>query len=109
MLPAGELNQRVTITFPPNPDEASKNSFGELAESSAVYVTVLAKVEVLSGREFWQAKQVAEEVDYRITIRNLAGLEANMKAEWEGHKLEFIHCPQPPRGEDMVILAKEVR
>ena len=72
---AGNLRHLVTI----QKLTTTRDSFGEPVESWTTFATVHAAVEPLSGREYWQAQQIAAETSLRVRIRYLAGLRPTMR------------------------------
>jgi SPP1 family predicted phage head-tail adaptor len=78
---AGELRQRVEIQRRTD----TQDSVGQPIPVWSTVATVWARVEPLSGREFFTGQQLAAETDTRITIRFFSGLDARtMRAVHEG-------------------------
>jgi len=72
---AGQLDRRITF----QKFSVTQNSFGELDETWADYVTVWAERSQLRGREFWASRQVAAELTTRYRIRYRDDLEPTMR------------------------------
>ena len=64
-LRAGVLNRRIRIQAP----SATLDAFGIPAPGWTDLLTVWGAIEPLTGRELFNAQQVASEVTHRITIR----------------------------------------
>lgn len=67
---AGELRQRVTVEAP----VVTRNSQGGFGEDWAVAEQRYAKIEPLSGREFFEAQRVDSDVTHMVTMRYYEGL-----------------------------------
>jgi len=81
----GKLRHRIAIESPTR----SKNEFGEEVEGWSVLAEVRASVEPLSGRELWQAQQVAAQVSHRVQIRYRPGVEPEQRVCHRGRHLEI--------------------
>lgn len=90
---AGKLRHRVTITRPPDPVSAARDSFGQLTGDYSTVATVWGSYEPLSGREYWQAQQVQADVTGRVWLR-WSSLTAGMDPTWRltvlGKTLEVL-------------------
>ena len=64
-LRAGQLNRRIRIQAP----SATLDAYGIPVPGWTDFLTVWGFVEALTGRELFNAQQVASEVTHRITIR----------------------------------------
>lgn len=72
----GELRHRITIQKP----VSTQDEFGQPTDSWDNVITLWAKVEDLSGREYFIAQQVpASQVNARITIRWRVGIKSEMR------------------------------
>lgn len=76
----GELKHR--ITFLKCIIQTNENGFE--AETWEPFKTVWAKIENLSGREYFAAAQVKAEKTVKFTIRYLEGLDETMRILFEG-------------------------
>jgi len=83
---AGALDRRITF----QKKSVSQNTFGELDETWAAYVTVWAAREHLRGRELWSAKQVAAKIETRYRIRYRTDLDPTMRLI-DGSRTYDIH------------------
>lgn len=79
MIPAGEMNQRVTFQR----REVTRNSIGEEVVTFADVCTVWAKVMPLRGNAFYAANQQQHVIDARFLIRQRAGLTTDMRLLWK--------------------------
>lgn len=61
---AGELNTQIQLER-----DTITRDHGAEVRTPAVYDTVWAKAEPLSGREYWQAQAVQSQVSWKFTIR----------------------------------------
>lgn len=78
MISAGRLRHLVAI------DRAveTQNAFGEPVITWSLFASVWARVEPLSGREYFAARQVSSEQMVKITARYLAGVTAKMRVTY---------------------------
>lgn len=80
MIDAGRLRHRVTIQYPAD----ARDSFGAPEIDWETFAVVWAAIEPLSAREFVSAQAEQSKVVGRITIRKLAGIDADMRIEHNG-------------------------
>jgi len=98
VIPAGQLNQRVTL----QQRVAGIDALGQQSESWADVVRLWAKVEPLRGNQFFAAAQAQNEVTARITIRWRAGVDPGMRVIWRGEPYG-IFAVIDPMGEKQQI------
>lgn len=67
---AGELKQRVVVEAP----TVARNAQGGFSETWATAEQRYAKIEPLTGREFFEAQRVDSDVTHMITMRYYSGL-----------------------------------
>lgn len=67
---AGELRQRVTVEVAAQ----TRNAQGGFIETFMPEGDRYAKIEPLSGREFFEAQRVDSDITHQITMRNYSGL-----------------------------------
>lgn len=79
----GELNRRIDIRH----YTWTEDEWGEPKEDWASFAKVWAKIEPLSGREYWDAMKVNSEATHNVTIRYLPTLKAEMR-------IKFNDCNQ---------------
>jgi len=63
---AGRLDKRVTLQ---TPTETQDSTYGSVQQSWSNTATLWGAIEPLSGREWLQARQQADEISLRVTIR----------------------------------------
>lgn len=81
----GELNRRVTLQH----NVTTTTPDGGISSVLVDVATVWAKVEPLSGREFVYARQIAQDIKYRVTVRyNPALILDDMKIVYNSHTLD---------------------
>ena len=71
----GELQHRITI----QDSIIHEDEIGGQVYDWVDFATVWAKVEALSGREYWAAAQVNAEKTVRVKIRFLPGVATDMR------------------------------
>lgn len=72
---AGQLRHRVQLM---NLASEQDTFGGPVTADAAVFATVPARIEALSGRELYNAQQMTAQVTHRVTIRWVAGVKAKM-------------------------------
>lgn len=105
---AGVLRYSVTIRR----RSASKDGFGQFAESYSTVVTRRASIEPLNGREYFQASGEHSAVDTRIRVRYdsaLAGVVASDEVVDAGRSPQVVYDVQSvirPRetAEELVLM-----
>jgi len=105
-MQAGKLRHRVTI----QQKSVTQNSYGEEIVTWAELATVWASVEDLSGREFYEARQVpAAEVTTRVRIRYRSDVEPTMRIVHGGRTLEIVFVLDPEgRRRETVLMCREL-
>jgi SPP1 family predicted phage head-tail adaptor len=105
-MKAGALRHRVTIqqlTITQGPS-------GDLVEAWTDVATVYGAVEPLSGREYWQAQQVAAETSIRVRIRYRPGMETTMRLSHDGRTLEILSIVDPEeRHRELQLMCRELK
>ncbi len=106
-LRAGELRNRATILKPSKPTNLDGNP-------KRTYTThksnVPVKLEMLRGRELWEAKAIYGESIARLKMRFIADLKADMQVTVNGRTYEII----PPidnvgeRNRELILMIKEI-
>jgi len=104
-MKAGQLRHRVTIQRL----TITQGTAGEVIEGWSDVATVYAAVEPLSGREFWQAQQVAAENQIRVRIRYRAGLDTTMRVIHDTRTLEILSIVNPEeRRRELQLMCREI-
>ena len=73
---AGQLRHEITIQ---SPTVSRGATFADPQSEWADFAVVAARVQPLTGREFFLNREVHAEVDHRITIRYLAGCDSKKR------------------------------
>jgi len=82
----GDLRHRVTILHQTD----GVDEWGAPAPGQWVpLATVWACVEGLRGNEYWQAQQLVDQADHRITIRYRRDVTAQMRVQHDGRLFEI--------------------
>ena len=101
----GDLRHRVTIQRL----ETTKDSLGGAVETWVDFKTCWAKVQPVSGREYWEAKKANAEVSIRVTMRYTPGILPNMRLFHAGRFLEIVVVRNiDERNRETVLLCKEL-
>lgn len=87
----GKLRQRLTIQRA----EMARNEVGEYIPAWEDWATVWAAVEPASGKNYYAAKALNADVDGRVRIRYLDGLEPTMRIIHDGRILRIISILNP--------------
>jgi SPP1 family predicted phage head-tail adaptor len=98
----GELNKRIEI----QQDLGIPDDSGLHVPNWQPFVTVWAKVQDLTGREFFQAAQTQSESTTKFTIR-FRSVENNMRILFDGGLYEIVYIDRGQhKGAYMTITAK---
>ena len=97
---AGKYRHRITI----QQLTTSKGSLGGVVKTWSTFATVRAQVLALSGREFWQSKQVNADTTHKVTIRYLSGVLPTMRIVFDGRILEIESIIPDERKREMVLM-----
>ncbi len=103
MIPAGELDQRVTLQTA----TLTRDAVGGPVETWADTVTVWAKVKPLSGKQIAQAQQVSADVSKAVTIRYRTGITAAMRVKFSDATTAKIHWVEEYRREGRLVIVCE--
>jgi len=105
-MKAGSLRHRVTIQHL----TITQGSAGEVIEGWSDVATVYAAVEPLSGREYWQAQQLAAETSIRVRIRYRTGLDTTMRVIYGTRTLEILSIVDPEeRHAELQLMCRELK
>lgn len=99
-----ELQKRITFQKPLKTDDGN---FGSIITWQDV-ATVWAKIEPLSGREFFESQQIQKEITHKITIRSRKDINETMRIKYEERyfNIEAI-LDLEEKGKIMEIMATE--
>lgn len=78
-MQAGDLPHRVQIQ---QDQGTTKTGLGQPIPSWATIAWRYAKIEPLSGREYWDAQQVKSAVTHTVTFRHYEGLTTAMRLKF---------------------------
>jgi len=103
---AGTLRHRIQI----QQKTVTQNTYGEEIVAWAELTTVWGSVEDLSGREFYEARQVpAAEVTTRVCIRYRSDVEPTMRVIHGGRTLEIVSVLDPEgRKRETILMCREL-
>jgi len=105
-MKAGSLRHRVII----QQLATGQDSAGAITETWSDFATVFAAVEPLSGREYWQAQQVAAETSIRVRVRYLAGIVPTMRVLYGSRILQILSIVDPEeRHREIQFMCRETR
>lgn len=103
---AGVLRQRVTIQ---KPVVIGRDSFGAEILGWEKVATLWADVQPLSGREYFDAQQMNNEVTTLIRIRYYPGITPQMQVVWNNHTYNIqAVLDQAERKREVHLMCKEV-
>lgn len=101
----GELRHRVTLQR----KEITEDALKQQSEVWTDIATVWARIEPLSGREYFAARQENAEVTAKITIRYRKDVTPDMRAVSEGRVFDVLSVINPEeRNISLVLMCKEV-
>lgn len=106
---AGLLRHRVTIQR----YTTTQNDYGEEVETWADLASRWAAVEPLSGREYFDAQQVASDVSIRVRMRSDSVTDALTAMDRIIHKSRTLEIVSPPinvneRGREIHLMCREL-
>lgn len=101
----GNLRHRITL----QKMQVTRDSFGAEVQEWVDTATLWAKLEPLSGKEFFAAQQIMAEVSLRITIRYLKGVEPKQRLRFLDRHLEILSVVNPNEGKkELQLMCREV-
>lgn len=104
-----ELDKRITILRPPNP-EIELDEAGQPLDSWQPVTNVWASIETLNGRQLESARQIHAEITTRIKTRYRTGIDRTMKAVYRGAEFEFLYVTHKDYAKkELIIMAKELQ
>jgi len=106
MLPAGDLDQRITLQTA----TIGKDAVGGPVETWADTVTVWAKVRPVTAKQINQAQQVSADVRKAVTIRWRAGITSAMRIKFSDGTTAKIHWTEDygPREAKLVLVCEDL-
>ncbi|MGI5892088.1 MAG: phage head closure protein [Bacillota bacterium] len=101
----GDLRHRVTL----QQKTVIEDDLKQHTENWTDIATVWARIEPLSGREYFAARQENTEVTTRITIRYLPGITTDSRVVFGGRVFEVLSAIDPEeRCESLILMCNEV-
>jgi len=101
---AGLLRERVTILQ----SVPTQNSYGEVEAAWQVLAEVWGRYEVLRGREFFDARQMQEEVTARVTIRYRSDVAVGMRLRVRGTEYRITAVIPDERRKELQLMCEAV-
>lgn len=101
----GELRERVQLWADVAGEASVRGPQGPIPQPTLLR-TVAAKIEPLSGQEFWSAQQVSSTATHRVTIRFQPDLEVTPQhwLAWNEKRLDVESALPPDARREFVIL-----
>lgn len=104
-MKARDLRHRVTLQRLVLTQGAS----GDLTQGWQDVSTIWAAVEPLSGREYWQAQQIAAETSIRVRLRYMAGVDTKMRVLYGTRVLEILSIVDvEERHRELQLMCREI-
>ena len=105
-LDFSKLRHRVTFQ---RPAQTTRNNMGENVPVYVSFASVWAAVEPLRGREYHEAQKIRAETTYKVTIRYLPDVTADMRIVHRDKTLEIQSVLNiDERNVELQIIASEV-
>lgn len=104
-MKAGTLRHRVVLQRLTE----TRGPTGDLVKTWADQPEIWAAVEPLSGREYWQAQQVAAETTIRVRIRYSSGVVPTMRVKYGTRTFEVLSIIDPEeRHVELHLMCREL-
>lgn len=103
MIPAGDLDERVTLQTA----TLSKDAVGGPVETWADTITVWARVRPLTAKQVAQAQQVSADVRKAVTIRYRTGITAAVRVKFSDSTTAKVHWIEEYRRDGKLVLVVE--
>ena len=101
----GSLQHRVALQQKTVNEDAIKQQ----SESWTDMSTMWARIEPLSGREYFAARQENAEITAKITIRYRPGINTDLRIVFDGRIFEVLSVVNPEeRCKLLILMCKEV-
>ncbi len=101
----GNLRHRVTL----QQKTVIEDDLKQHTENWTDIASVWARIEPLSGREYFAAKQINSEISVRVTIRYLPGITTEARVVFGGRIFEVLSVVNPEeRCESLILMCREV-
>lgn len=104
-MKAGELRHKIAIQNL----STTRDGFGGVVETWTTIATAWARVEPLSGREFWEARKMNSDISMKITMRASGiNISPRMRIALNGRHV-YIEVVREieERGIELILLCRE--
>jgi SPP1 family predicted phage head-tail adaptor len=82
----GKLRHRITI----EQVTETQDTDGSVVETWAVFATIQASIEPISGREYFAAQSTQADVTHRIRLRYLSGVTPKMRVNYSSRIFDIL-------------------
>lgn len=105
MMRGGKRNKKVLIQIVTE----TRDGKGGVSEAWGTFSPAWASVEMTSGNEYWQSKQINASANYAIVTDYIAGVTSKMRVKWGARIFEIIEPPRNTRerNRELVLMCKE--
>lgn len=101
----GNLRHRVAL----QKKAITEDGLKQQSEVWADIATVWARIEPLSGKEYFAAKQINAEISVKLTLRYRKDVVSDMRVAFDGRIFEVLSIINPEeRRESLILMCKEV-
>lgn len=100
MIDIGRLNKRITLQR----YTEVENEIGQTIVALTDFKAVWASVEPISGKEYTEADRNNNQLTYRIYIRYLEEVNADMIVNYNGRKFKITACINPRMKNELLQL-----
>lgn len=101
----GSLKYRIVLQKKMITEDALKQQ----TEVWTDFAYVWARIEPLSGREYFAAQQINSEISVRVTIRYLPGITTGTRVVFGGRIFDVLSVVNPEeRNISLILMCKEV-
>lgn len=83
--PIGEMRKRVAIQR----IDTTRTESGETVDVAVLFCMAWVKIEPLTGREAWLAKEQQSTTTHRLNMRYQRGITSKMQAVYQGRVFSF--------------------
>jgi SPP1 family predicted phage head-tail adaptor len=105
VLNAGDLNRVVDLE-----SDSITRTKGVESKTATVYAErVYAKVEPLSGSEFWTSQQINSQINWKVTLRYRTDIRAQHRIIYGTRRLEILAVlPDEDRRDFVRLMCREM-
>lgn len=103
-MEAGRLIHRITIQSVTQGVDA----YGGVTETFSDFVTVMADIRFITGREYFMANQVNSNAEYKMNTHWYAGINNKMKVKFGTRKFDILSVYNVDEmNRELIIVCKE--